>query len=139
MNYYDFLGKTYEELVKDPSFTSLIGGNVPSKIDGYDDEFYIELFNRGLEFQFYSEENKLKLIIAYNPAYFEYGLKGIDNRKDIHDLIGMPSESMLEKTVPVLGMVGAWDKFVIGESKYFQVVYHVGSDKVKCIHYLMGS
>lgn len=135
MNYFNFLGKTYEELVKEPSFASLIGGNVPSKIEGYNDEFYIELFNRGLEFQFSSEDKKLKLIIAYKPEYFQEGLKGIDDRKEILALIGNPSESMLEKVVPVLGKVGAWDKFLISEKNYFQVVYHTGSDKVKCIHY----
>ncbi|QUJ69560.1 hypothetical protein KDD30_22720 (plasmid) [Photobacterium sp. GJ3] len=134
-NYFDFLGKTYEELIKDSSFTSLIGGNVPSKIDGYNDDFYIELFNRGLEFQFSSNDNKLNLIIAYNPEYFECGLTGISRRKEIYDLIGFPSESMPEKVVPVLGRVGSWDKFLISEKKYFQVVYHIGSDKVKCIHY----
>ncbi|NAX45439.1 hypothetical protein CAG70_00240 [Photobacterium halotolerans] len=135
MSYFDFLGKTYEELVKEPSFASLIGGNVPSRIDGYNDKFYIELFDRGLEFQFSSEDKKLNLIIAYKPEYFLKGLKGIDDRKEIHALIGNPSESMLEQVVPVLDKVGAWDKFIMSEKNYFQVIYHTGSGKVKCIHY----
>ena len=51
-NYHDFIGCTYQDLVKNPKFAALITGNVPSTMDGYTEEFYIRAFDNGLEFQF---------------------------------------------------------------------------------------
>ncbi len=55
-NYSNFLGETYTKLIARADFAALITGNVPSKIDGYDEEFCIQTYKKGLEFQFSSAE-----------------------------------------------------------------------------------
>ncbi|WP_261802203.1 hypothetical protein [Vibrio metschnikovii] len=112
-NYHDFIGCTYQDLVKSPKFAALITGNVPSTIDGYTEEFYIRAFDNGLEFQFDANNSVLKLIVATNPNFFMGGLKNISSKELVHQMMGKPVESMLEKKVPVLGVVGAWDKYKI--------------------------
>ncbi|OOE43422.1 hypothetical protein [Salinivibrio kushneri] len=135
MNYFNFMGLTYHDLIKRPEFAALIGGNVPSTINGFADEFYIQSYNKGLEFQFDANSSKLKVIIATNPDYFMGDLKNKLTKELVHVAMGEPSESMSEKKVPVLGMVGAWDKYIDSEGHTAQVLYEVGADKVKSVFY----
>nr|WP_239871143.1 hypothetical protein [Vibrio sp. Isolate24]MCG9680635.1 hypothetical protein [Vibrio sp. Isolate24] len=135
MNYLDFIGCTYQELVKKPKFAALITGNVPSTMDGYTDEFYIRAFESGMEFQFDANSGVLKLIVATNPNYFMGDLKNISSKELVHQMMGKPVESMREKKVPVLGVVGAWDKYKSANGHTIQVLYEVGSTKVKSVFY----
>lgn len=50
-------------------------------------------------------------------------------------MMGKPVESMLEKKVPVLGVVGACDKYKSVNGHTIQVLYDVGSTKVKSVFY----
>ncbi len=134
-DYFHFIGRTYQDLIKKPNFTTLITGNVPSRIDDYKDEFYITVFTNGLEFQFDSKTQKLKTIIASDSQYFICGLKNISSREHVYEILGKPEESMEEKTVPVLGLVGAWDKFKTSKGYGMQILYEVGSNTVKNIFY----
>ncbi|MCG9782613.1 hypothetical protein L1D52_09605 [Vibrio brasiliensis] len=135
MNYLDFIGCTYQELVKNPKFAALITGNVPSTMDDYTDEFYIRAFESGMEFQFDANSYVLKLIVATNPNYFMGDLKNISSKELVHQMMGKPVESMREKKVPVLGVVGAWDKYESANGHTIQVLYEVGSTKVKSVFY----
>ncbi|PQJ42424.1 hypothetical protein BTO00_10055 [Vibrio campbellii] len=134
-NYSNFLGKTYTKLIARADFAALITGNVPSKIDGYDEEFCIQTYKKGLEFQFSSADQRLNLIIASDPVYFAGSLKGVADKSLIRNVMGTPIDTMEEKKVPVLGVVGAWDKFSDTEYGHIQVLYEIGSDKVKSIFY----
>ncbi|ELL0574203.1 TPA: hypothetical protein RQK21_003570 [Vibrio vulnificus] len=135
MNYLDFIGCTYQDLVKNPKFAALITGNVPSTMDGYTEEFYIRTFDNGLEFQFDANSSVLKLIVATNPNFFMDDLKNISSKELVHQMMGKPVESMLEKKVPVLGVVGAWDKYKSANGHTIQVLYEVGSTKIKSVFY----
>ncbi|EMC3731228.1 hypothetical protein VDN26_002009 [Vibrio cholerae] len=135
MTYWDFLGKKYDALLKQAAFLSLIGGNVPSTMDGYTEEFYIRGFDNGLEFQFDANNSVLKLIVATNPNFFMGDLKNISSKELVHQMMGKPIDSMLEKKVPVLGVVGAWDKYKSVNGHTIQVLYEVGSTKVKSVFY----
>ncbi|OOE84677.1 hypothetical protein BZG72_01745 [Salinivibrio sp. PR6] len=135
MNCFNLIGFTYQDLIKRPEFTVLIGGNVPSTIDGFEDKFYIESYTKGLEFQFDANSSKLKVIIATNPDYFMGDLKNKLTKELVRAAMGEPRESMSEKKVPVLGMVGAWDKYIDSEGHTAQVLYEVGADKVKSVFY----
>ncbi len=135
MNYFDFIGITYQDLIKSSKFTGLITGNVPSKLDGYAEEFYIIAFEKGLEFQFDAKSGALKTIVATNPNYFMGSLKGASSKESVNEMMGEPDESMVEKKVPVLGVVGAWDKYKYSNGHIVQVLYEVGSTKVKSIFY----
>ncbi|OXX67618.1 hypothetical protein B9J87_16550 [Vibrio sp. V19_P1S1T109] len=135
MNYLDFIGCTYQDLVKNPKFAALITGNVPSTMDGYTEEFYIRTFDNGLEFQFDANSSVLKLIVATNPNFFMDDLKNISSKELVHQMMGKPVESMLEKKVPVLGVVGAWDKYKSVNGHTIQALYEVGSTKVKSVFY----
>ncbi len=135
MNYFDFIGCTYQNLVKNPKFAALVTGNVPSTLDGYTDEFYIRAFDNGLEFQFDAKSCELKLIVATNPNFFMGDLNNISAKEQVHQMMGKPVESMLEKKVPVLGIVGAWDKYKSVNGHTIQVLYEVGSSKVKSVFY----
>ncbi|KQH84796.1 hypothetical protein AMR76_16920 [Vibrio furnissii] len=135
MNYLDFIGCTYQDLVKKPKFAALITGNVPSTMDGYTEEFYIRTFDNGLEFQFDANSSVLKLIVATNPNFFMDDLKNISSKELVHQMMGKPVESMLEKKVPVLGVVGAWDKYKSANGHTIQVLYEVGSTKIKSVFY----
>ncbi|EJG0987964.1 hypothetical protein C4G66_RS13630 [Vibrio parahaemolyticus] len=135
MNYLNFIGCTYQDLVKNPKFAALITGNVPSTMDGYTEEFYIRTFDNGLEFQFDANSSVLKLIVATNPNFFMDDLKNISSKELVHQMMGKPVESMLEKKVPVLGVVGAWDKYKSANGHTIQVLYEVGSTKIKSVFY----
>ena len=134
-NYHDFIGCTYQDLVKSPKFAALIAGNVPSTMEGYTEEFYIRTFDNGLEFQFDANSSVLKLIVATNPNFFMDDLKNISSKELVHQMMGKPVESMLEKKVPVLGVVGAWDKYKSANGHTIQVLYEVGSTKIKSVFY----
>ena len=134
-NYHDFIGCTYQVLVKSPKFAALIAGNVPSTMEGYTEEFYIRTFDNGLEFQFDANSSVLKLIVATNPNFFMDDLKNISSKELVHQMMGKPVESMLEKKVPVLGVVGAWDKYKSANGHTIQVLYEVGSTKIKSVFY----
>jgi len=134
-NYHDFIGCTYQDLVKSPKFAALIAGNVPSTMEGYTEEFYIRTFDNGLEFQFDANSSVLKLIVATNPNFFMGDLKNISSKELVHQMMGKPIDSMLEKKVPVLGVVGAWDKYKSVNGHTIQVLYEVGSTKVKSVFY----
>ena len=134
-NYHDFIGCTYQDLVKSPKFAALIAGNVPSTMEGYTEEFYIRTFDNGLEFQFDANNSVLKLIVATNPNFFMDDLNNISSKELVHQMMGKPIDSMLEKKVPVLGVVGAWDKYKSANGHTIQVLYEVGSTKIKSVFY----
>ena len=134
-NYFYYLGERYYDLMHQSSFKSLISGNKISKMDGDEDDFLIQDNQRGLELQFITEDKKLNLIIVSNPSYFTGRLNGVTDKHSVRKVMGAPSNTMEEKTVPVLGLVGAWDKYNNVESGYIQVLYELGSDKIKSIFY----
>ncbi|WP_038178289.1 hypothetical protein [Vibrio rhizosphaerae] len=135
VNYFDFVGKTYESLVREASFTSLIRGNVPSKISGLDSEFFIKSDQYGVELHFDQHSRQLKLIVVSNPDYFYHHLKGLKTMEEIRQFLGDPIESMPEKKVPVLGNVGAWDKFKLQDAQMIQVLYEVGNHNIRCVYF----
>ncbi|MBF4365634.1 hypothetical protein EAY40_26095 [Vibrio anguillarum] len=134
-SYLDFIGRTYQDLVKSPAFVALTTGNVPSTIDGYADEFHIRAFGKGLEFQFDASTRVLKAIVATNPRYFMGSLKDISSKEHVHQAMGEPVDSMAEKKVPILGVVGAWEKYKCMGDHIIQVLYDVGSTNVKSVFY----
>ena len=134
-SYLDFIGRTYQDLVKSPAFAALTTGNVPSTIDGYADEFHIRAFGKGLEFQFDASTRVLKAIVATNPHYFMGSLKDISSKEQVHQAMGEPVDSMAEKKVPILGVVGAWEEYNCMGDHIIQVLYDVGSTNVKSVFY----
>lgn len=135
IDYLKFISQKYEDLIEQPEFTSLITGNIPSKIEGFDGEFYIKCFIKGLEFHFNNETQILETIIIDNKEYFSYGLKNSSSRSDVLSILGGSSSSQEEKKVPVIGIIGAWDKYSFDNGYYQQISYCVGSDSIECVFY----
>lgn len=113
------LGNTYENLLKDPVFLGAIGGNVPEKVHKEDNRFYIESPSQGIYFAFRSEDRVLKFIglNADSSKILDFGLTAEMSQKEIRSKLGLPLESMPTKKMPVLGLVGGWDSYVIDNCK----------------------
>nr|MBF4337993.1 hypothetical protein [Vibrio anguillarum] len=77
----------------------------------------------------------LKAIVATNPRYFMGSLKDISSKEQVHQAMGEPVDSMAEKKVPILGVVGAWEKYKCMGDHIIQVLYDVGSTNVKSVFY----
>lgn len=135
-DYFSFLGKKYEHLVSLPAFAALTTGNVPSTTEGLNTEFYIHAYLKGAELQFDAGSRELKALIISNANSLSHGLKGVTTRQGAIEALGQPAESMAEKKVPVLGVVGGWDKFEVSPDTYLQVLYVVGTEDIRCIYYL---
>ena len=112
---YDlFLGKTYETLLKDASFLSLIGGNVPEIVDEGLDDFYISSDANQAECIFNKQTQILEAILFKEKAdgTFPISLTSKMSADEVRNLLGSPVESIPARKLPVLGMVPPFDKFV---------------------------
>ena len=134
-DYLAFVGQKYEDLVKQAKFLALITGNVPSKTDGLETKFYLECSSKGLEFHFDNETRTLKTVVAHNNKFFSYGLENALSRRDVLSVLGSPASSQDEKQIPVIGIIGAWDKYSFESDYYQQISYRVGSDAIECVFY----
>ncbi|MDD1794202.1 hypothetical protein LRP50_13760 [Enterovibrio sp. ZSDZ42] len=133
---YDlFLGKTYQTLLTDASFLSLIGGNVPEVIDEGVDRFYIISNARNAEFVFCRQDETLMLILfkASSDGSFPNGLSTAMSAKGVHEILGIPVEVHEKKKMPVFGTVPSWERFSNG----LRVTYSLDSGTVEDIRYSM--
>ncbi|WNJ97991.1 hypothetical protein RND59_17905 [Vibrio ruber] len=135
VDYIGFLGKAYDKLVKNEAFTSLVMGNVPERSVNGEEYFYIRSDITGVEFKFFVETKELKTIMVSKPESFAEPLKNVTEKEQVREKLGMPSSERGEKKVPVLGFVGAWDKYTISPANYIQVIYKVGSNEVERVDY----
>ena len=135
INYSDFLGKKYDDLLKQSSFLSLIGGNVPEVLNSKSDAFYICVDTSGIELRFDRQTSELTTVVVTKPAFYEGELNSVTKRLQVRDALGLPSNERPEKNIPVLGRVGAMDEYTDGRGFSTQIVYRVGTDDVERIHY----
>lgn len=133
--YKKFLGKKYNELLKQANFLALIGGNVPEVLNSNSDAFYICVGSSGIEFRFDRQTYKLTTVVVTNSAFYEDELNLVENRFQVRNVLGLPSNERPEKNIPVLGRVGAMDEYTDERGVSTQVVYRVGSDDIERVHY----
>ncbi|SJN58161.1 hypothetical protein VR7878_02684 [Vibrio ruber DSM 16370] len=135
VDYFRLIGEKYESLLQRADFLSLISGNVPSKIDGYNEEFFICSDIAGLEIQFDTKSQTVTSIFITDPAKLTGNLQGVTDKSSVRQQFGIPNESSEEKKIPVLGAVGAWDKYFWDDNE-LQIRYVPGSDLIHTVCYL---
>ncbi len=135
MIYWDFLGKKYNDLLKQAAFLSLIGGNVPEVLNSKSDAFYICVDSSGVELRFDRQTSELTTIVVTKPAFYEGSLNLLTKRIQVRNALGLPSNERPEKSIPVLGKVGAMDEYIDERGLSTQIVYRVGTDDVDRVHY----
>lgn len=135
ITYSNFLGEKYDDLLKQASFLSLIGGNVPEVLNSNSDAFYICVDSSGIELRFDRQTSELTTVVVTKPAFYEGELNSVTTRLQVRDALGFPSNERPEKNIPVLGRVGAMDEYTDGRGFSTQIVYRVGTDDVERIHY----
>ncbi|WP_234497995.1 hypothetical protein [Vibrio maritimus] len=133
--YKKFIGKKYNELLKQANFLALIGGNVPEVLNSNSDVFYICVGSSGIEFRFDRQTYELTTVIVTNSAFYGDELNLVANRFQVRNVLGFPSNERPEKNIPVLGRVGAMDEYTDERGVSTQVVYRVGSDDIERVHY----
>lgn len=152
-----FFGEKYDALLKQASFLSLIGGNTLQFDPTLDERFDLVCYDDKINMIF-DKDKRLKFFIVGCPL--DEKLVSILSTEDIpltekmdlasiKSVLGEPVKSvgsrklpglvkngsMLEKKVPVLGVVGTWDKYKSVSGHTIQVLYEVGSTKVKSVFY----
>ncbi|HGS5293132.1 hypothetical protein [Vibrio cholerae] len=130
-----FFGKKYDALLKQASFLSLIGGNVPEVLNSKSDAFYICVDSSGVELRFDRQTSELTTIVVTKPAFYEGALNLLTKRIQVRNALGTPSNERPEKSIPVLGRVGAMDEYIDERGFSTQIVYKVGTDYVERVHY----
>jgi hypothetical protein len=135
ISYKKFLGKTYSDLLKDADFLALIRGNVPEVLNPKSDAFYICIGSSGIELRFDRQTCELTTVVVTKSAFYEGELNLLINRLQVRNALGLPSNERPEKTIPVLGKVGAMDEYSDETGLSTQVVYKAGSDDIDRVHY----
>ncbi|MCZ4296224.1 hypothetical protein [Vibrio sinaloensis] len=111
---YEYLvGNTYQTLLKDASFLSLIGGNVPEIVDESLNSFYIVSDSSQAELIFNKHTQILEVIIFKKRVDGRFP-KSLNSRMDadeVRSILGDPIEIVQTRKLPVLGMVPPFDKF----------------------------
>ena len=112
-SYELFLGKTYQDLLKEAAFLSLIGGNVPENVDKGLDDFYIISDSNQAECIFNKKTQMLQAILfrKNSSGIFPKGLNANMNADEVRNILGCPIESISARKLPVLGMAPPFDKF----------------------------
>lgn len=111
--YETFIGKTYQLLLKDSAFLSLIGGNVPQVVDASLDRFTLTSESKSAELIFSKSSQVLRTIIftESKSGCFPKLLTNRMNANDVYDILGKPIQSIGPRRLPVLGMVPPFDRF----------------------------
>ncbi len=136
-SYNTFLGTEYRTLLKDPSFISLVGGNVPEVLNPSSDAFYISSYTTGIEFKFERKTERLIAVVVSNSSFYAGDLRLLTNREQVLSILGNPNHHRPEKTIPVLGCIGAMDEYLDSRGVATQVVYETGSFDIAAVHYQM--
>ncbi len=112
-SYEYFVGNTYQTLLKDASFLSLIGGNVPEIVDESLDSFYIVSDSSKAELIFNKHTQVLEVIIFKKSVdgSFPKSLNSHMDADEVRSILGNPIEIVQARKLPVLGMVPPFDKF----------------------------
>lgn len=132
-SYECFLGKKYQDLLKEASFLTLIQGNVPEIVDEDLEDFYIISDSNQVECIFNKKTQTLQAILfkKNSKGCFPKGLNCHMNADEVRNILGTPVESLPERKVPVLGTVPPFDKF----ERSVEVTYSVESGLVEEVRF----
>ncbi|KXF80325.1 hypothetical protein [Enterovibrio coralii] len=119
IKYSEMLGETYEELMKDSTFLSAIGGNVPEQVTTDAKNFHILSPSKNISFTFDKASHTLKFasLSPDSNGLFMYGLTTMVNREQAAEMLGHPIDGEPAQKIPLLGMVGAWSTFIVEGNK----------------------
>ncbi len=131
----NFLGTEYRALLKDPSFIFLVGSNVPEVLNPSSDAFYISSYTAGIAFKFARKTELLIAVVVSNSSFYAGDLRLLTNREQVLSVLGNPNHHRPEKTIPVLGCIGAMDEYLDSRGIATQVVYEIGSFDIAAVHY----
>ncbi len=133
IDFFAFIDTSYQELIQNPQFASITTGNVPSSVvEG--DEFSI--VSDKVEFKFSRNGNKLLGIFVHDAEMYSPYLKGATTQTEVREKMGLPYKSRGEKKVPIFGIVGALDKYIVHDNYYIFIKYQVSSEEID--HVLLG-
>ncbi|OEE65867.1 hypothetical protein A1OO_08645 [Enterovibrio norvegicus FF-33] len=134
--YGKMIGQTYNQLMKQAHFASLSGGNVPRDVDPAFDTFFVTSKSNNVSFVFDRQTNTL-IGIEVKPnqvGALPLGITVNMKSNEVTDLLGQPTAAMPAKKVPVLGLVGAWERFNVSGDTVL-VVYDPESENVSQLRY----
>lgn len=131
--YARLLGKPYGELLESALFQSLITGNEPEIVDEGLDDFYIISETNQAECIFNKHSQVLEAILFREKAdgTFPSSLTSKMNADEVRSILGVPTESVPRRKLPVLGVVPPFDKF----DGNIEVTYSIESGLVEEVRF----